>query len=78
MARAWPQIRSLKLRSYFSRPVRPRATIQCLQSFAQYSPHLERLEISFDASTIPFPHDGTRPSSPSSSVSSICMRHVVL
>ncbi|KAJ7192801.1 hypothetical protein GGX14DRAFT_593841 [Mycena pura] len=54
MARSWPYIQCLELQSYFGHVVlRPRATLQCLEAFPKYCPHLTMLCLTFDATVIP-------------------------
>ncbi|KAJ7612720.1 hypothetical protein FB45DRAFT_302910 [Roridomyces roridus] len=55
MARSWPHIQRLELQSFYGTPVPP-ATLQCLQAFAKYCPHLTKLCMSFDATVIPDSH----------------------
>ncbi|KAJ7190036.1 hypothetical protein GGX14DRAFT_53999, partial [Mycena pura] len=52
MARSWPYIECLQLRSYLCYPV-PRATLQCLEAFPAYCPHLTTLCLTLDATVIP-------------------------
>ncbi|KAJ7190374.1 hypothetical protein GGX14DRAFT_605953, partial [Mycena pura] len=52
MARSWPYIERLELQSYFGNTA-PRATLQCLEAFPKYCPHLTKLCITFDATVIP-------------------------
>ncbi|KAJ7506103.1 hypothetical protein B0H11DRAFT_1974774 [Mycena galericulata] len=54
LARVWPRIVTLHLRAHFSGHI-PRATLSCLQSFAQHCPHLRRLTVVVDATVIPTP-----------------------
>ncbi|KAJ7612737.1 hypothetical protein FB45DRAFT_1065434 [Roridomyces roridus] len=42
MARSWPHIQRLELQSFYGTPV-PRATLECLQAFPKYCPHLTSL-----------------------------------
>ncbi|KAJ7714606.1 hypothetical protein B0H16DRAFT_1435411 [Mycena metata] len=52
MARAWPRLEYLRLAR--ERPSsRPRVTLQCLHSFAQYSPRLGTLAMTFDGTIVP-------------------------
>ncbi|KAJ7141660.1 hypothetical protein C8R43DRAFT_928315 [Mycena crocata] len=57
MARAWGRIKDLRLMAssyeWPAEPMRPRTTLNCLRSFAEYCPHLAYLEMSIDASHIP-------------------------
>ncbi|KAJ6583628.1 hypothetical protein DFH09DRAFT_1029228 [Mycena vulgaris] len=52
MARSWPHIERLELQSYYGTTA-PRATLQCLEAFPKYCPHLIKLSIAFDATVIP-------------------------
>ncbi|KAJ7190365.1 hypothetical protein GGX14DRAFT_605922 [Mycena pura] len=52
MARSWPHIEHLELQSYYGN-TSPRATLQCLEAFPKYCPHLTKLCIAFDATVIP-------------------------
>lgn len=59
LARAWPQIVSLRLKVVF--PIHtPRTTLACLHSFAQHCPRLKRLTIALDATSIPNPEADPR------------------
>ncbi|KAJ7186615.1 hypothetical protein C8R46DRAFT_1341967 [Mycena filopes] len=63
MARAWPQLLKLELHTKGTRgSVRPRVTLQCLDSFARYSPGLATLTLTFDATVVPTPEQ--QPASP--------------
>ncbi|KAJ7208573.1 hypothetical protein GGX14DRAFT_633394 [Mycena pura] len=53
MARSWPYVECLKLQSYYGHRVVPRTTLQCLEAFPKYCPHLTKLCIMFDATVIP-------------------------
>ncbi|KAJ7642632.1 hypothetical protein DFH06DRAFT_1334017 [Mycena polygramma] len=53
LARAWPRIASLALKSNYHHTRTPRATAACLLSFAEHCPRLSRLTLAFDATTIP-------------------------
>ncbi|KAJ7192797.1 hypothetical protein GGX14DRAFT_479550 [Mycena pura] len=54
MARSWPYIQCLELQSYYGHVApRPRATLQCLEAFPKYCPHLTTLCLAFDATVIP-------------------------
>ncbi|KAJ7154377.1 hypothetical protein C8R43DRAFT_885126, partial [Mycena crocata] len=52
MARAWPRLTILELTAVASN-VPPRVTLSGLCVFKQYCPHLQSLEIPFDASDVP-------------------------
>jgi len=52
MARSWRHIERLELQSYYGTAA-PRATLQCLEAFPKYCPHLTKLSIAFDATVIP-------------------------
>jgi hypothetical protein len=52
MARSWRHIERLELQSFYGN-ARPRATLQCLEAFPKYCPHLTELCITFDATVIP-------------------------
>ncbi|KAJ7301284.1 hypothetical protein DFH08DRAFT_104200 [Mycena albidolilacea] len=52
MARSWRHIECLELQSYYGNAA-PRATLQCLEAFPKYCPHLTKLSITFDATVIP-------------------------
>ncbi|KAJ6460443.1 hypothetical protein DFH09DRAFT_1230040 [Mycena vulgaris] len=55
MARSWRHIERLELQSYYGTAA-PRATLQCLEAFPKYCPHLTKLSIAFDATVIPTSH----------------------
>ncbi|KAF7330114.1 F-box domain-containing protein [Mycena sanguinolenta] len=59
LARAWPQIVTLTLAVCFPRHA-PRATLSCLQSFAQHCPHLCTLTMVLDARVAPGTDVGPR------------------
>ncbi|KAJ6450409.1 hypothetical protein C8R45DRAFT_1083977 [Mycena sanguinolenta] len=52
MARSWRHMERLELQSYYGTPA-PRATLQCLEAFPKYCPHLTKLSIAFNATVIP-------------------------
>ncbi|KAJ7473657.1 hypothetical protein B0H11DRAFT_1340284 [Mycena galericulata] len=52
MARSWRHIECLELQSYYGTAA-PRTTLQCLEAFPKYCPHLTKLSIAFDATVIP-------------------------
>ncbi|KAF7372666.1 hypothetical protein MVEN_00129900 [Mycena venus] len=52
MARSWRHIECLELQSYYGTAA-PRTTLQCLEAFPKYCPHLSKLSIAFDALVIP-------------------------
>lgn len=52
LARAWPQVEVLSLRSRPS-PYSLRATLRCLYFLSQYCPDLNTLDMSIDASAVP-------------------------
>ncbi|KAJ7141949.1 hypothetical protein C8R43DRAFT_1200483 [Mycena crocata] len=54
LARAWPCLITLCLVDGFA-PSRPNVSLECLDSFVRYCPHLEKLYISLDASVLPPP-----------------------
>ncbi|KAJ7458606.1 hypothetical protein FB451DRAFT_1142284 [Mycena latifolia] len=56
MARSWPRLERLRFTS-FDTPERFSGTLRGLQSFAQYCPRLELIELAFDASEVPSPED---------------------
>ncbi|KAJ6579641.1 hypothetical protein DFH09DRAFT_1030272 [Mycena vulgaris] len=51
MASAWPRIQNLQIKC--SRVLRPRITLKGLTSLAHRCPHLLRLEMDFDATSVP-------------------------
>ncbi|KAJ7614430.1 hypothetical protein FB45DRAFT_1064697 [Roridomyces roridus] len=53
IARGWPQIEVLELKSSTFKHVTPRATLRCLISFARFCPYLHRLWLTLDATTVP-------------------------
>ncbi|KAJ7711233.1 hypothetical protein B0H14DRAFT_3021211 [Mycena olivaceomarginata] len=55
MARSWRHIERLEFQSYYGN-TRPRATLQCLEAFPKYCPHLTKLSMTFDATVIPTSH----------------------
>ncbi|KAJ7020311.1 hypothetical protein C8F04DRAFT_1144741 [Mycena alexandri] len=57
MARSWRCIERLELQTYYGTPA-PRATLQCLEAFPKYCPHLVKLSIAFDATVIPTTQGG--------------------
>ncbi|KAF8172411.1 hypothetical protein K438DRAFT_1981577 [Mycena galopus ATCC 62051] len=61
LARAWPRLERLDLSSYYyySPAARPRATLECLLSFAAWCPRLEKLCMTFDGTVIPSPQSGS-------------------
>ncbi|KAJ7186657.1 hypothetical protein C8R46DRAFT_1341997 [Mycena filopes] len=57
MARAWPQLVELDLADDRTRSLPPpHVTLQCLDSFARYSPRLETLAMTFDGTVVPTAH----------------------
>ncbi|KAJ7910793.1 hypothetical protein B0H13DRAFT_596220 [Mycena leptocephala] len=60
LARSWPCAQTLVLRSCEQR--RPSNTLQCLYAIARHCPHLERLDLAFDATVHPtgVPHASQR------------------
>ncbi|KAJ7199052.1 hypothetical protein GGX14DRAFT_664794 [Mycena pura] len=60
MARSWPRIECLKLQSYYCNTA-PRATLQCLEAFPKYCPHLTTLYLPFDATVVVVVLHGTVP-----------------
>ncbi|KAJ7653967.1 hypothetical protein DFH06DRAFT_1203344 [Mycena polygramma] len=73
MARAWPRIESLHLRSH-SYIHMPRTTVACLRSFARYCPHLRELTLPFDATTSPGA-DAARPRAVQHSLQGLTVDH---
>ncbi|KAJ7141942.1 hypothetical protein C8R43DRAFT_1071564 [Mycena crocata] len=57
LAHAWPHLVILDLEDTFEFP-RPNVDLECLDSFARYCPHLQKLQISLDASVVPLPQPG--------------------
>ncbi|KAJ7673711.1 hypothetical protein DFH06DRAFT_1173106 [Mycena polygramma] len=53
MARAWPCVERLRLPCNINYRITPRVTLEGLYAFAQHCPHLDELQILFDATTIP-------------------------
>ncbi|KAJ6563651.1 hypothetical protein DFH09DRAFT_1158617 [Mycena vulgaris] len=55
LARAWPRLEHLELSSYYhySPATRPRATLECLRSFAAWCPRLAKLSMTLDGTAIP-------------------------
>ncbi|KAJ6560106.1 hypothetical protein B0H19DRAFT_1146509 [Mycena capillaripes] len=55
LARAWPRLEDLDLCSYYhySPAARPRATLECLHSFATWCPRLAKLSMTLDGTAIP-------------------------
>jgi hypothetical protein len=55
LARAWPRLERLDLSSYYhySPAARPRATLECLCSFAIWCPCLAKLSMTLDGTAIP-------------------------
>ncbi|KAJ7133092.1 hypothetical protein C8R44DRAFT_549147, partial [Mycena epipterygia] len=53
LARAWPRLESLHLKSHVEQPRNP--TLGCLQSFAEHCPSLRLLGITLDARQVPAP-----------------------
>jgi len=54
LARAWPRLERLELSSYYhySPAARPRATLECLRSFAAWCPRLAKLSMTLDGTAI--------------------------
>ncbi|KAJ7190040.1 hypothetical protein GGX14DRAFT_606652 [Mycena pura] len=57
MARSWPYIECLEIQSFYGKTA-PRATLQCLEAFPKYCPHLTTLCLTFDATVIPISQPG--------------------
>ncbi|KAJ7630187.1 hypothetical protein FB45DRAFT_792684 [Roridomyces roridus] len=74
MARTWPRIERLELRSYRGTP-NPRATLQCLEVLAKECPRLTHLGIALDASSVPKLRLGVRGKGSSTSTST-SLRHL--
>ncbi|KAJ7658623.1 hypothetical protein DFH06DRAFT_1327197 [Mycena polygramma] len=55
MARAWPQIQTLRLAGILPSTSRPRATLASLCSIARHCPRIVTLTLAFDGSVIPSP-----------------------
>ncbi|KAJ7836450.1 hypothetical protein B0H14DRAFT_1122075 [Mycena olivaceomarginata] len=62
LARAWLRLERLELSAYYQYfpAVRPRATLECLYSFATWCPRLTKLSITLDGTAIPFLESGSR------------------
>ncbi|KAJ7455840.1 hypothetical protein FB451DRAFT_1143740 [Mycena latifolia] len=61
LARAWPRLECLELSSYYqySPAGRPRATLECLRSFAAWCPRLAKLSMTLDGTAIPSLESGS-------------------
>ncbi|KAJ7465707.1 hypothetical protein FB451DRAFT_422955 [Mycena latifolia] len=57
LARSWHRIEYLELTSCYDSPGTPRLTLQSLQSFATYCPHLRNLTITLNGTIIPISHN---------------------
>ncbi|KAJ7607298.1 hypothetical protein DFH06DRAFT_1018623 [Mycena polygramma] len=55
MARAWPQIETLRLAGILPSASRPRATLASLHSIARHCPRIVALTMAFDGSAVPSP-----------------------
>ncbi|KAJ7267788.1 hypothetical protein C8J57DRAFT_1325852 [Mycena rebaudengoi] len=61
LARAWPRLEHLEISSFYqySPAARPRATLECLRSFASWCPCLTKLSMTLDGTAIPSLESGS-------------------